>query len=48
MNRAQKYFDVYFFRFNRRNHRKSILDKIIERFTAHKPTTFDQIKMYET
>jgi len=27
----QKYIDEYFFRFNRRNHRTSILDKLIER-----------------
>ena len=39
----QKYTDEYFFRFNRRNHRKSILDKIIERCVNHKSVTFNQI-----
>jgi len=38
----QKYIDEYFFRFNRRNHRKSILDKIIQRCMAHKPVTINQ------
>jgi len=36
----QKYIDEYFFRFNRRNHRGSILDKIIERCTLHKPVSY--------
>lgn len=40
----QKYIDEYFFRFNRRNHRKSILDKIIQRCMAHEPMTYIQIK----
>lgn len=44
----QKYIDEYFFRFNRRNHRKSILDKIIERCVAHEPMTHMQIKIYAT
>lgn len=44
----QRYIDEYFFRFNRRNHRQSILDKIIQRCTAHKPMTMNQIKIYAT
>ena len=44
----QKYIDEYFFRFNRRNHRKSILDKIIERCVAHEPMTYMQIKINVT
>lgn len=44
----QKYIDEYFFRFNRRNHRKSILDKIIERCVAHKPVLMKQIKISAT
>jgi transposase-like protein len=35
----QKYMDEYFFRFNRRNHRASILDKLIERCVWCKPLT---------
>tara|TARA_R110000868_G_scaffold194178_3_gene439519 strand:+ start:15157 stop:15579 length:423 start_codon:yes stop_codon:yes gene_type:complete len=30
---------------NRRNHRRSILDKIIERCAAHQPVTFEQIRI---
>ena len=41
----QKYIDEYFFRFNRRNHRTSILDKIIERCVNHENRTFKQIRM---
>jgi len=41
----QKYIDEYFFRFNRRNHRMSILDKILERCTLHEPVTIDQLKI---
>jgi len=33
----QNYIDEYFFRFNRRNHRGSILDKIIERCVDQSP-----------
>jgi len=36
----QKYIDEYFFRFNRRNHRRSILDKLIERCMAHGTSYF--------
>ena len=43
-----KYIDEYFFRFNRRNHRKSILDKIIERCVDHKPLTTKQIRLLAT
>ncbi len=41
----QKYIDEYFFRFNRRNYRKSILDKAFERCVLHKPVTFKMIKL---
>jgi len=44
----QKYIDEYFFRFNRRNHRTSILDKIIERCVLNQPVTLKQIKIYAT
>lgn len=40
----QKYIDEYFFRFNRRNHRVSILDKIIERCVLHEPVSYAMIK----
>ncbi len=43
----QKYIDEYFFRFNRRNHRTSILDKIIERFVLKKPIAFKLIQLNE-
>lgn len=39
----QKYIDEYFFRFNRRNHRESILDKLIERCINTKPLTRNNI-----
>lgn len=42
----QKYINEYFFRFNRRNHRKSILVKLLERMTFHKPMTFNEIKSF--
>ena len=44
----QKYIDEYFFRYNRRNHRKSILDKIIGRCVVHKPMTIKEIKIMAT
>jgi len=44
----QKYIDEYFFRFNRRSHRKSILDKIIERCVLHEPMTINDIKILAT
>ena len=40
----QKYIDEYFFRFNRRNHRDSILNRIIHRFLTHPPLTYKMIK----
>lgn len=40
----QKYINEYFFRFNRRNHRQSILDKVIERFVSHTPLTYKMMK----
>ena len=44
----QNYIDEYFFRFNRRNHRGSILDKIILRCTEHQPITYAAIKLNAT
>lgn len=44
----QKYMDEYFFRFNRRNHRKSILDKVIERCILHKQIYKSEIKIVAT
>lgn len=44
----QKYIDEYFFRFNRRNHRTSILDKIIGRCVLHQPVSYAMIKTNET
>lgn len=44
----QRYIDEYFFRFNRRNSRSSILDKIIERFVLHEPLTYKMIKIPAT
>ncbi|WP_317164115.1 transposase [Cryomorpha ignava] len=41
------YINEYFFRFNRWNHRKSILYRLIERMSEHKPTTFGQLKVAE-
>lgn len=40
----QKYIDEYFFRFNRRNHRASILDKVIQRCANHQPLTYAMIR----
>ncbi len=39
-----KYIEEYFFRFNRRNHRETILDKIIERCVNIKPLTYQMIR----
>jgi len=44
----QKYINEYFFRYNRRNHRRSILDKLIERCQAHQPVTMKQIRILAT
>jgi transposase-like protein len=44
----QKYIDEYFFRYNRRNHRKSILNKVIERCVLHKPVTYKELKIIAT
>ena len=37
----QQYIDEYFFRFNRRNHRSSILDNIIQRCVEHQPINWE-------
>jgi transposase-like protein len=39
----QNYINEYFFRFNRRNHRESILDKLIERCVLLQPITKKQL-----
>ena len=44
----QKYINEYFFRFNRRNYRASILDKIIQRCVLSKPINLKLIKTNET
>jgi len=44
----QKYIDEYFFRFNRRNHRASILDKIIERYAMHRPVKIKDLRLSAT
>jgi len=44
----QNYIDEYFFRFNRRSHRASILDKIIRRCIDHQPITYATIKLNAT
>jgi hypothetical protein len=44
---VQKYLNEYFFRFNRRNHRATILDKILERVVVHKPLTAKMIRAYD-
>lgn len=43
-----KYIDEYFFRFNRRNHRKSILTKLIDRMTELNPITKREIQNLAT
>jgi transposase-like protein len=43
-----RYIEEYFFRFNRRNHRKSILYKLIERMANASPITFTQIQVVAT
>ena len=40
----QDYINEYFYRFNRRNHRETILDKIISRCVLHKPISYLDIK----
>lgn len=42
------YINEYFFRFNRRNHRKSILCKLIERMANHIPMTYNMLKIAAT
>lgn len=39
----QDYLDEYFFRFNRRNHRQSIVDKALRRFLMVKAPTLSQL-----
>lgn len=43
-----KYINEYFFRFNRRNHRKSILTKLIDRMIALKPMTKTDVQCVAT
>lgn len=44
----QKYIDEYFFRFNRRNHRGNILNKILERCVNHDPMPLKVINTFAT
>lgn len=44
----QGYIDEYFFRYNRRNHRASILDKMIERCMSHETLTSKQLRILAT
>jgi len=44
----QKYLDEYFFRFNRRNHRDSILDKLIQRCVCSDPITKKILTIHAT
>lgn len=39
----QDYIDEYFYRFNRRNHRKTIIDKIFDRFLMVKSPTYKEL-----
>ena len=39
-----KYIQEYFFRFNRLNFRKTILDKLLDRMMSHKPMTYNSVK----
>jgi len=43
-----RYIDEYIFRFNRRNHRETILLKILERMISAKPMTFAEIQILAT
>lgn len=44
----QKYLDEYFFRFNRRNHRASIFDKICQRMMEDKPCPYKNFGILAT
>ena len=44
----QRYIDEYFFRFNRRNRRKSILDKVLNRFMEQKQMSYNELKIIVT
>ena len=44
ITQMQEYIDEYFYRFNRRNHRKTIIRNILRRFLLMKSPTFQQIK----
>ncbi len=39
-----RYIQEYFFRFNRLNFRKTILDKLLERMISHKPMAYNSVK----
>lgn len=43
----QKYINEYFFRFNRRNHRQTIFDRIFDRCMLAKPIKISQLKGLE-
>lgn len=44
----QDYIDEYFYRFNRRNHRKTITDKVLERFLMVKSATYKELTSFVT
>jgi transcription elongation factor Elf1 len=44
----QDYIDEYFYRFNRRNHRKTIVDKLLKRFLMVKSPTYKEITTFAT
>jgi len=45
---VQDYLDEYFYRFNRRAHRTSIIDRLLERLLASKSPTFKEILAFAT
>ena len=45
---TQDYLNEYFYRFNRRNHRKSIIPNLFQKFIALKSLTFKEMKMITT
>lgn len=44
ISNVQDYIDEYFYRLNRRNHRKTIVTKLLSRFILQKTPTFKQIQ----
>ena len=48
IQQMQEYIDEYFYRFNRRNHRRTIIRNILRRFLLMKSPTLEQIKKIAT